>query len=325
MHGAALRPQVALLALATLSGCGGAFGQPERALSSDAALVVARVSPNPTMPLLYVSDPGTNTVQVFAVGGGWVQTLRGFKQPAGECVDGAGNVYVTNTMAKNVIEYAHGGMTPIATLDDSGQLPVACAVRGATVAVANFMPAGNGYGSISIYVGGATTPTATYSNPLAFGRIDYIGYMGTTLYIAGSLGVLGIPGFQFGKMLPSGAISAIPINPAAFGMPSLPGGVQHPPGTNYVALGSTASPYIYHVSIGVMNATTIGKTTLTGTCGVSPGFYIDQPTAGQQLLYEPNPCNAQHRVTVHKYPAGGPAGTSYTTNLVHPISAVISP
>jgi hypothetical protein len=282
-----------------------------------------KVGRYPSTPLLYVSDPGTNSVQIFTVGGGLVQTLPRLNQPQGECVDNAGNVYITNKGARNVLEYAHGGTSPIKTLDDSGQLPVGCAVRGPTVAVANLKPTGPGYGSISVYVGGVTTPTAIYSNPTVFDQINFVGYKGTTLFIVGTLPTGG--GYQFGKMLPSGTISALTINGGAFGQPSAPGGVQYPPGANYVALGSTASPYIYHVSIGATSATTIGKTTLSGTCGVSTGFFIDEPTPGQRLLYEPEACNTLHDVTVHKFPAGGPPGSTYTTNLVHPFATVISP
>jgi hypothetical protein len=313
----------ALLAIGIAAGCSGVTIQPDRASGASDVVPHGKVGLYPSTPLLYVSDPGTNSVQIFTVGGGLVQTLPRLNQPQGECVDNAGNVYITNKGARNVLEYAHGGTSPIKTLDDSGQLPVGCAVRGPTVAVANLKPTGPGYGSISVYVGGVTTPTAIYSNPTVFDQINFVGYKGTTLFIVGTLPTGG--GYQFGKMLPSGTISALTINGGAFGQPSAPGGVQYPPSANYVALGSTASPYIYHVSIGATSATTIGKTTLSGTCGVSTGFFIDEPTPGQRLLYEPEACNTLHDVTVHKFPAGGPPGSTYTTNLVHPFATVISP
>lgn len=311
----------ALLAIGIAAGCSGVTTQADRTTGLNDAVPNAKVSPNPSQRLLYVSDPGTNSVQVFAVGGGLTQTLTGFNAPQGECVDGAGNVYVANRLAHNVLEYAHGGTSPIKTLDDQGQLPVGCAIRGNTVAVANLKPIGAGPGSIAVYVGSATSPTAVYSNPTVFARINFVGYKGPTLYLAGTTPS---GAYQFGKMVPSGTISGLTINGGAFGMPSMVGGVQHPPSTNYVALGSTASSYIYHVSIGATSATTIGKTTLTGTCGASTGFFIDQPAAGQRILYDPEPCNL-HSVTVHKYPAGGPPGSVYTTNLVNPIATVISP
>ena len=60
--------------------------------------------------------------------GALVGTLTGFNNPSGICSDVNGNVWITNSNAATIIEYAHGGTTPIATLNDSGQTPVDCAV-----------------------------------------------------------------------------------------------------------------------------------------------------------------------------------------------------
>lgn len=54
-------------------------------------------------------------------------TLTGFNMPFGDCVDGVGDVWIINQHPPEVIEYAHGGTTPIATLTtDAG--PYACAI-----------------------------------------------------------------------------------------------------------------------------------------------------------------------------------------------------
>src|SRR5580692_11775023 len=77
-----------------------------------------------TGALLYISDPGANVVNVLTYPNGKrIGKLTGFNQPRGECTDAAGNVYITNEKASDILEYAHGGTTPINTIDDPGQNP----------------------------------------------------------------------------------------------------------------------------------------------------------------------------------------------------------
>jgi hypothetical protein len=79
--------------------------------------------------LLYVSNPGNNTVTVYAYQSRkLVGTLDGFSSPAGLCADTAGDVWITNEGGSNVIEYAHGGTQPIKTLNDGSEQPLACSV-----------------------------------------------------------------------------------------------------------------------------------------------------------------------------------------------------
>jgi hypothetical protein len=79
--------------------------------------------------LLYVSNPGNNTVTVYAYRSRkLVGTLKGFSDPSGLCSDAAGNVWITNQGEYDIIEYAHGGTEPINTLDDSGEQPSGCSV-----------------------------------------------------------------------------------------------------------------------------------------------------------------------------------------------------
>jgi hypothetical protein len=111
--------------------------------------------------LLYVSDVGKNQVYVFSYPrGSLVRTLSGFNSPVSECSDTAGNVYITNTNAENVLEYAHGGSNPIATYADENFLPVDCAVDPVSgkLAVANYGPKGSNRGNLAIYGAGKTTP-----------------------------------------------------------------------------------------------------------------------------------------------------------------------
>lgn len=94
-------------------------------------------------------------------------TVTGFQAPEGLCVDAAGDVFVTETEGQDVREYAHGSLTPKATLKDPGYTPVSCAVDPTTgnLAVANSGPfTGSGPGNVAFYEGAAGNPSAYYSD-----------------------------------------------------------------------------------------------------------------------------------------------------------------
>lgn len=79
--------------------------------------------------LLYVSNQGNNSVTVYSYRSRkLVGALGGFSTPGGLCSDAAGDVWVTNEGESEIIEYAHGGTTPIDTLDDGSEAPLACSV-----------------------------------------------------------------------------------------------------------------------------------------------------------------------------------------------------
>ena len=76
--------------------------------------------------LLYITDVGTNAVYAYSYPKGTLLgTLTGFDAPFGECVDNKGDVFIANIEASNILEYAHGGTSPIATLSDPATSPSA--------------------------------------------------------------------------------------------------------------------------------------------------------------------------------------------------------
>ncbi|MBV8196981.1 MAG: hypothetical protein JO263_02510, partial [Candidatus Eremiobacteraeota bacterium] len=82
--------------------------------------------------LLYVSG-NSGYVYIFSFPAGkLVGTLTGFQEVAGVCRDSAGNVWVANSAALDLIEYAHGGSSPIATLADRQQYPFSCSFDATT-------------------------------------------------------------------------------------------------------------------------------------------------------------------------------------------------
>ena len=83
---------------------------------------------NSSGALLYISDIGNEDVDVFSYPSGkLVGTLTGFNEPNGLCADARGDVFVTDTYAAKVVEYAHGGTKPIAKFGTGGT-PVGCAI-----------------------------------------------------------------------------------------------------------------------------------------------------------------------------------------------------
>ena len=78
---------------------------------------------------LYLSDDGDGNVYVYSFPDAKLQgTLTGLSFPTGECVDKAGDVWIVEEGPNEIVEYAHGGITPIATLTDPNNGPQACAV-----------------------------------------------------------------------------------------------------------------------------------------------------------------------------------------------------
>ncbi|HEY2555390.1 MAG TPA: hypothetical protein VGI15_09065, partial [Candidatus Cybelea sp.] len=176
--------------------------------------------------LLYISDEASGDVYVYAYRspnhlGKLVGTLTGFSTPSGECVDKAGDVFVTNTGADDIIEYAHGGTTAINTLADlPGEFPYSCAIDRTTgnLAVTDLFSS-YGSGNVAIFPNAQGTPSI-YTDP-DFGGMYFVAYDN-----AGNLFLDGTPSgsgeFVFGE-LPNGSstITTIALNTSI----SFPGGV----------------------------------------------------------------------------------------------------
>ena len=65
--------------------------------------------------LLYISNTVSTTVSVYSYPSHYlVGTLTGFTHPEGQCVDANGDVWITDRAS--LVEYAHGGSSPMRTL-----------------------------------------------------------------------------------------------------------------------------------------------------------------------------------------------------------------
>jgi hypothetical protein len=112
--------------------------------------------------LLYVSDGSTNNVFVYDFKSGeLVGTLTGFSKPMGECVDKSGHVWITNYENRNstVVEYAHGGTTPIATLSIN-DYSFGCSIDPKTgdLAVSSEGTDSGGNGALQVFSGASGAP-----------------------------------------------------------------------------------------------------------------------------------------------------------------------
>jgi len=148
--------------------------------------------------LLYISEAANEIDIVSYPKGKPVASISGVYEPEGMCSDAQGNVFVTSA-AGEILEYAHGGTTPIATLSDSGYEPTDCSVDSLTgdLAVANFGPGSSG--NVAIYRGATGTPNF-YADP------DFDVYYACAYDDSGNLFVVGINGTaNFSELLQGGS------------------------------------------------------------------------------------------------------------------------
>lgn len=259
--------------------------------------------------LLYLSDEEADDVYIYSYREGRLKgTLTGFDAPQGECVDKAGDVFVANEDKSQILEYAHGGTSPIATLSDPGQYPVGCSVDPASgnLAITNIDSPKGGPGNVAIYAGAKGTPQ-TYTGA-SFYYYFFCGYDNV-----GNLFVDGTDdgsAFEFAE-LPSGSatLASIALNQSI----QFPGGVQWD--GKYVAVGDQEAPYIYEFTISGSAGTLVGSTPLDDTDDVAQ-FWKQGPR-----VVAPDFLN--NEVQYFRYPAGGTA-TKAITGINTPIGSTVS-
>ncbi|MBV9233446.1 MAG: hypothetical protein JO030_05330 [Candidatus Eremiobacteraeota bacterium] len=239
--------------------------------------------------LLYVGDEQTDDVYVYSYPEGKLKgTLTGIATtPFGECSDRDGNVWITD-LNSQIVEYAHGGTTIIATLNDPGQASYGCAVdpESGDLAVANLETLSGGPGSVSIYKHAKGTPKV-YADPNSVNEY-FLYYHNDTLYVVGqkfNSGAYQLAAFAHKKFtdltLTGGTIS-------------YPGGVGFDHGLWIGDSGSGSSATIYQIAVKGTTATVTGTTPLTN------GRYC-----GQELAYRGAALCPSGSVLLYKYPAGG--------------------
>ena len=137
---------VSFVATAALAACGSGAVQPAAPMTAltRSQVRISWMSPDAKniKSLLYVAGATTDTVYVYNFKTReLVGELTGFDQPSGECVDGKGDIWITDYMGGTVAEYAHGGSTARRTLY-AGTLQTTCSIDPTTgnLAVGTFSP-----------------------------------------------------------------------------------------------------------------------------------------------------------------------------------------
>jgi hypothetical protein len=322
MSNATLLGKTAFCAAALLAACGG----PQWSIGTAGAPAPAwMASGAKERDLLYISDGGANTVDVYAYRARTlVAKLTGLADPAGECSDSAGNVWIVNSASSKIAEYARGSKKREALLSDYGASNlVGCSVDPVTGNLAVTDLGGPiGGGGVWIYTQAKGTPKEHTDSAIAYAY--YCGYDD-----AGNLFVDGLDSnraFSFAE-LPRGrsAFRNIALNQHV----GFPGGVQWD--GKYVAVGDQTydgrhTSAIYQVSVSVSVGTVEHTTPLLESCDVLQfaiaSLASDKRKLPRRLVIAPDVCKSD--VKVYEYPAGG-APTRTFTGFQYPAGAAFSP
>ncbi|MGC1381607.1 MAG: hypothetical protein WA814_11370 [Candidatus Baltobacteraceae bacterium] len=314
----ALPRLVLVSAVGLLAACGrGGPGLPSSQLPSAARAAAGHhgswmADDAKSQDLVYVADLGTDDVNVYSYPGGSLKgVLEGFSAVHYECVDAAGNVFIANGGANELLEYAHGGTAPIRIYHEPG-FTHGCSIDPTTGNLAVLHdPASSAPGGISIYRHARGKPHE-YTTPNVF-RVYFIGYDGQ-----GDLFVDGTDmhvAFEISE-LPSGgtAFEAVTLNQSIV----LPGAIQWD--GQHLAVGDQVSIYgpskIYEFSMSGTTGTLVGSTPLSNSCDVLQ-FWIQS-----HRVIAGNDC-APH-VLYFSYPSGGSSTKTISRKLKEPVGVTVS-
>jgi hypothetical protein len=248
--------------------------------------------------LVYVTDGSDDDAYILTYPKGkLVGTLTGLNDPNGMCADSKGDVYITENYGQQVLEYAHGGAAPIATLNDPGWQPNGCSVDPSSgdVAVANIVTTYFGEGSLAIYPKGSSS-ASYYTPPGSWFSVNAVGYDNKgNVMIAGSDGFEGGQNFETGE-LPNGSSgieNTTLSNESSFGNP---GNVQWD--GKYITFADANTGIVYRYTFSGTTGTEVSSTQVSGCCS---GQVWYSTINGKVLLEGQGSAEAY----AYKYPAGG--------------------
>jgi hypothetical protein len=288
------------LTLAMLAGCGG-VAPPTASQPSESLNAVQ------SHDLLYLADR-ENNVYVYSYPQVSLRQTLAHLTPGGLCADEAGNVFIGNWEKKIILEYAHGGKSPIARLDDPGESPTACSVDSRT---GNLAVTNAGFAGISIYKQGRGTPTIYNYHRFGFanGSYDNAG----NLYVDG----FGARGF---------ALLRLPYGGSTFVKITLDRKIRYPGGVQWdgkhlaiTSIGLRGKPSeLYRFAIQGNTGTAVGKAPLLTSVNVTE-FWID----GNALIGADNHGESGSAFKTWRYPLGGmPLET--LSGFFQPVAAAVS-
>ncbi len=244
--------------------------------------------------LLYVSNVYDVTIYSYPQGK-FVGALRGFNDPEGDCVDAAGNVFITDLGLGRIVEYAHGAKMPSAILKDRGEQVGGCAVDPTTGNLAAVsLASASGTGDVAIYAQAQGKPK-TYIDP----NIYYYYWCGYD-----DQGNLYVDGQTYKNQF---ALAELPKGSATFTDITLnqeidfPGAIQWD--GKYVVVGDETSAAVYQFSISGSEGTLKGAVNL-GKLKNQHQFWIGRDTIVVTNEYF-NKRGGHSNILAYSYPAGG--------------------
>jgi hypothetical protein len=245
----------------------------------------------------------------------------------GLCVDGDGNVFVTDLLRSDIVEYAHGSIAPIETLQDGGYMssfPTSCSVSPAT-------------GDLAVTDGGSNTGDMTGTGPgklaiykHAKGNPEYYAAMDHphqcsydlqgNLFVDGATSFTNGNEFRFGELSRGAKRFRYVVLPQAF---SGAGGVKWDGA--HIAVGDAYRSVIYQFVINGRDATEVGSTPLVGT-NLTWNFSIYESKVVVPVIDNVGSENLS-TVLLYNYPSGGQAVKTIVGRgiVLDPTSAAISP
>jgi hypothetical protein len=286
-----------------LTGCGSPLAPvPSDSAVSKASWVIAGAA---TQDLLYVSDIGTNAVDILTYPAGkLVGSLHGFGAVAGLCSDKAGDVFVVDE-AGPVQMFAHGGSSPIRKLTTTGA-PYGCAIDPTSGNLALTNLSSYLYGAIAVYAKAKGKPKE-YNNKEVINTTLFCGYDGSGNLFASGTNRSAEP-----------ILVTLPKKGGSLGYYKLDTSISNPTGVQwdgkYIAVGSRGQGLIYRINgangasegkITLKNGTDIEQFWLQGSTLIGPNF-----TGGGHLLF-------------WRYPVGG-SPTKTLSGFSEPFGTTLS-
>jgi hypothetical protein len=271
-----------------------------------------------TSTLLYVADEATGDVYVYSYPKGKLKgTLTGFSTPSGICSNKAGEVFVLNGGGSTVEVFAHGGSTPIRTLNLPGYPELNCSVDPTTGNLALGVLAGSCGDCIAVFTNAQGIPT-TYA-PSGQSGIPGCGYDNVGNLFCDAYG----SGNKFALFeLPAGSANITSISVS--GDSGLKAGPVQWDG-KYLAFGSGATGMIYQIALSGSTGSIEGSTSLAGTGWVWQ-FWIAKTQGvhqGPRIIVPTYAGSASAEVGYFNYPAGG-SPTQTITGFSQPDGATLS-
>lgn len=262
-----------------------------------------------TQDLLYVSD--VDAVLVYSYPRGKLEgVLRNFYISQGECVDQAGDVFITDQGYNKIFVYAHGSKKRQRTLTGYGG-PVGCSVDPTT---GDLAASAQNYG-VAIYKHASGTPTVYTDSD--FNEYYWCGYDDRgNVFVDGQSDK---NAFEFAELSKgSSTLETITLNQSM----GFPGGVLWD--GKHIAVGSyypppSGQPVVYQFAIKGSEGTKVGTTLLGSGASDVKVFWIQGKT-----LVAPNTYTGGSNVLFYRYPAGGGATKTITKRILAAQSAAIS-